>query len=791
MYLINTATLKLEEFSGDVIPKYAILSHTWGDEEVTLQQFSQPDAAAKNGYSKIERMCSKSLDRGLEYAWVDTCCINKTSSAELSEAINSMFQWYEEAEVCFAYLEDVSSSGVNTAFESARWFTRGWTLQELLAPRRLEFFTSEWKSIGTREELSDPISLATGINKAYISDTGLSSRFELLRKASVAERMSWAAKRMTSRKEDIAYCLLGIFGVNMPLIYGEGMNAFLRLQEEIIRKYVDLTLLAWNTDHRGEPIPPKEPIEFSSWRSALDMLICKQHPWAAPRDEPKSLGPDMPFLAHTPSSFLGCEDIVLHHSPFNWSLTSKGLNITSLPVSQNRKPYLILPCYFRNDPTQVLCLPLSTDLNGSHLRRHVPLKLVDYRKWHQWDRRTMILGIRTGSITQVSDTHLHDVGFNLLVGKTPPGIQLCQIYSNGIWESCRESTPVHFIRVNFANNHYQLTGLLLKDKKSDIGFAIIAAISTSGIFSPLTSEILSLEHEMSLRQVNCCIIRPATCEIVQSVIETSQIKDMPRYLELQSTLTYCTIARELFLGRSLSDLSLFHITIHQSTSPIRNTLLKLSYDVTAQITKWIRNGTTTPSRMEEIGALLLGCLLVIWTSLIGAIAILIYTFLSQPLLSMAVFGPIFLGVGLSMVNGAYSNHPDGDLATILLNTYLSAIVPRLELSIIFALLTVNMLPILSCFQPRASLFLKQRKGTITISVAIIVALWDIPIWLCFPFTIWVFILTRMILWMNSPGNRWIGIDELDPSTLLPFYIHFAKSIFFANISRSMGAVRNR
>ncbi|KAH8901906.1 HET-domain-containing protein [Coniochaeta sp. PMI_546] len=239
MRLLNTTTIELTEFVGEV-PPYAILSHTWGDEEVTFQDMTcnkQAAARKKGYYSKILGACDQArVEDGLEWVWVDTCCIDKSSSAELSEAINSMFQWYNKARVCYAYLSDVQNE---TQFTFSRWFTRGWTLQELLAPREIEFYSSTWEFIGTKFGLADSIAHVSGVESTYL-------RGEPFFAASVAQRMSWASRRKTTREEDIAYCLLGVFGVNMSLIYGEGgTKAFVRLQEEIMRNCNDQSILAW------------------------------------------------------------------------------------------------------------------------------------------------------------------------------------------------------------------------------------------------------------------------------------------------------------------------------------------------------------------------------------------------------------------------------------------------------------------------------------------------------------------------------------------------------------------
>lgn len=244
MRLIHGETLRLEEFTDNHIPPYAILSHTWGLEEVTFHEMKVdlPKEARRSlisdskeeSYRKIEYCCAQASKDGLTYSWVDTCCIDKSSSSELSEAINSMFRWYSNAAICYAYLSDVS---LTTKGIQSRWFSRGWTLQELIAPRNIKFYTMKWEFIGTKQSLCKSIAGITGIDEETLLDpTSLSS-------ASVGHKMSWAAKRQTTRTEDVAYCLMGIFDVNMPLLYGEGEKAFIRLQEEIIKENDDHSLL--------------------------------------------------------------------------------------------------------------------------------------------------------------------------------------------------------------------------------------------------------------------------------------------------------------------------------------------------------------------------------------------------------------------------------------------------------------------------------------------------------------------------------------------------------------------
>ncbi|KAK4186942.1 HET-domain-containing protein [Podospora australis] len=236
MRLINTATLIFEEFIGSHIPPYAILSHTWEDDEVTFSDFARPYRDRKAGWDKIAQSCRLALKEGLRYAWVDTCCIDKSSSAELTEAINSMFRWYGRAKVCYAYLADLEPG---KEMKDCRWFTRGWTLQELIAPKDVYFFDGNWKSIGTKVGMVATLSAITGINIAVLKG------WHQLQDVAVAVKMSWAARRNTTRIEDTAYCLLGIFDVNIPLLYGEEMKAFRRLQEEIIKSTADFSIFAW------------------------------------------------------------------------------------------------------------------------------------------------------------------------------------------------------------------------------------------------------------------------------------------------------------------------------------------------------------------------------------------------------------------------------------------------------------------------------------------------------------------------------------------------------------------
>ncbi|CEJ90082.1 hypothetical protein VHEMI05889 [[Torrubiella] hemipterigena] len=280
MWLINASSLKLELVYGDSTPKYAVLSHSWGLEEVSLAEFNQAhddtDVAAtiraKAGYKKIVDACNKTKLDGFNYIWIDTCCIDKSSSAELTEAINSMFAWYRDSEVCYSLLSDLDSdlgqatdSQIKDALASCRWFTRGWCLQELLAPRMMLFFNRHWGQVGDRNNLTHIISDITGVPQSLLT----SPPQQDLQDFPIAERISWIAHRKTTRKEDMAYSLLGLLDINMPMLYGEGDKAFIRLQEEVIKKYNDFTIFAWQgkstVDGDFMPILAPSPANFAGF----------------------------------------------------------------------------------------------------------------------------------------------------------------------------------------------------------------------------------------------------------------------------------------------------------------------------------------------------------------------------------------------------------------------------------------------------------------------------------------------------------------------------------------------
>ncbi|KAH8891656.1 HET-domain-containing protein [Thozetella sp. PMI_491] len=276
MRLLNTATLRLETFLVSELPPYAILSHTWAQDEVLFEDLEPAKnpvlgklTTNKAGGSKLVQSARLAAQEGYQYIWIDTCCIDKSSSAELSEAINSMFRWYMLSTVCYAYLADVDATPSDTAavldqFHRCRWFTRGWTLQELIAPGNLVFFNKSWNPIGTRDSLKSNIEQISQVPSPILASDasqkpGSRNPLHYLSRVSVSTRLSWAARRQTQRIEDEAYSLMGMFGINMPLIYGEGSNAFQRLQEELIRISDDQSILAFRNP-RSNPMPYGERI---------------------------------------------------------------------------------------------------------------------------------------------------------------------------------------------------------------------------------------------------------------------------------------------------------------------------------------------------------------------------------------------------------------------------------------------------------------------------------------------------------------------------------------------------
>ncbi|KAL1948078.1 hypothetical protein VTO73DRAFT_12153 [Trametes versicolor] len=315
---LNTWTGEFELHPDPSEVTYAILSHVWRDSEnggeqsyddvlkiqaaVRKRRFTllRASKASLTKYrergtifarpelsDKIKGFCKVARESGFRLAWNDACCIDKTNSAELSEAINSMYEWYRLSDMCYVYLADVSDGDVPTdssfsSFQESRWHYRGWTLQELIAPERIIFLTRTWNFLGTKMGLAKTLEKITKVDfDILLGRTTLDS-------VSVARRMSWAAERKTTRVEDRAYSLLGIFGLHMSPIYGEGDNAFLRLQEEIIRTIPDQSILVWG--------------------NKCDLELSDKGEWSVESSYGFPEENDG-LLARSPRSFSGCSDI--------------------------------------------------------------------------------------------------------------------------------------------------------------------------------------------------------------------------------------------------------------------------------------------------------------------------------------------------------------------------------------------------------------------------------------------------------------------------------------------------
>ncbi|KAK3640158.1 hypothetical protein LTR22_017157 [Elasticomyces elasticus] len=335
MRLINIDTLEFAEFYDDAIPAYAILSHRWTTDELTYADFRKGRRKESIGYEKVLRLqevtqqynawlqhgrneaivaevrltpeaahrvktLADKAEQPVKYMWLDTCCIDKRSSAELSEAINAMYSYYSIAQICFAHLADVHvienidhlSPEMEHMMQESVWFTRGWTLQEMIAPERILFCDDDWhffahKCKGTVQSIWSPeqkhhcneLPSSYHVNKVIAQITGVAS--EVISSATrqkgpfykptAFEIFRWASGRNTSRVEDMSYCLLGLLGINMPLLYGEGLLAFRRLQEAIMANTSDETFFAFHsvdTYNKAAPILAKSPRDFAcinSW----------------------------------------------------------------------------------------------------------------------------------------------------------------------------------------------------------------------------------------------------------------------------------------------------------------------------------------------------------------------------------------------------------------------------------------------------------------------------------------------------------------------------------------------
>lgn len=359
MRLLNSRTKEFKEFPDCPYREYAILSHTWSEnnaEEVVFSDMTNLNAARlKAGWKKIEFCCRQAIQDRIDWVWIDTCCIDKSSSAELTEAINSMFKWYRKSLRCYVYLSDASnvssrssSDEIMTAIQECRWFQRAWTLQELLAPFTVHFYSSSWAFIGTKATLRTIICQCSKIDETALY-------LWKPRKFCVSQIMQWAETRESTRIEDHAYSLMGLFEINMPIIYGEGLKAFQRLQEHILKQSTDHTLLAHFHTNCIAPSAKlfwaSEPIAYQEYVEKAEMV----------------------------------------HADFSCSITPQGVKLWAHIIKQHTKAYhgkdgnhlAVLRCSPRDQPSKLYALPL----------RHL---------WHNEYQKTRVLRLLTIDITELA-----------------------------------------------------------------------------------------------------------------------------------------------------------------------------------------------------------------------------------------------------------------------------------------------------------------------------------------------------------------------------------------------------
>ncbi|KAK2596401.1 hypothetical protein N8I77_013293 [Diaporthe amygdali] len=294
MRLLDTTSLEFHvgEHATFRHEGYATLSHRWVGQEITLDQFGSHVEELRSSarplspqLEKIRATCATARSKGIKWIWIDSCCIDKRDMVELTESINSMYKWYRDSVLCIVYLYDVKKNDAVSITnphifnridrdEPSEWFSRGWTLQELLAPREMEFYDKEWTYMGTKKDMKTSLGKVTGINEIYLSGQ------VHFRKACIAVKMSWMARRKTTRREDVAYSMVGLFGITMTPVYGEGHGAFARLQEILMSwSSMDESLFAW----KMPAVDAGDQYKYSSdpWQSGEWGLLAPSPEWFA------------------------------------------------------------------------------------------------------------------------------------------------------------------------------------------------------------------------------------------------------------------------------------------------------------------------------------------------------------------------------------------------------------------------------------------------------------------------------------------------------------------------------
>ncbi|KAK1656487.1 hypothetical protein BDP81DRAFT_444989 [Colletotrichum phormii] len=463
MRLINVHTGRLEEFHS-AVPPYAIHSHTWGfdKEEISFEDI-QSDETTKQGpgLRKLQGCCKQAIRDRLQYAWVDTCCIDKKNSTELHEAINSMFEWYRKAEEAF-----------ETKFRRSRWFERGWTLQELLAPRMLAFYDHHWNALGTKKELADQIQDITGIPTEYLVGR------HRLQGASVAQRMSWAATRETKKAEDMAYSLMGIFDINMSMIYGEGgAKAFGRLLKEIMVRSADDSTLAWDlntipTDINGLTVSGDRhggvhPVSPAAFRYSGAVVSS----WSAPEPTVEGSG-------------------VLHGN----------LTIRVPPMTTSSgDTYGLLNCSISNRPETFIGIPLCRiphGLSNAEFVRPAGSEAVAIPA----PRRTLDhQSIRVFESQNLDDCRRMDRQYGFFI-EMAPGLGILEVYPSDRWE--RERSYILSGNIGFRHRNIQRTWVRFRDtERSTKDFFIALNIENKETKSEARCHVLVASRDTTLRAI--------------------------------------------------------------------------------------------------------------------------------------------------------------------------------------------------------------------------------------------------------------------------------------------------
>ncbi|KAK1071551.1 hypothetical protein LTR74_003181 [Friedmanniomyces endolithicus] len=275
MRLLNVSTLQFREFHRDT-PRYIAASHRWkAGMEAMIGDIQNRSNVDKSGFQKVEGFAKyvRANFKDVEWLWIDTCCINQDSSQEVNEAVNSMFSWYANAYVCLAYLTDVFDSKEKHELDASEWFRRGWTLQELLAPQIVVFLSRDWRVIGhkaSRGWTSSTFGVEVDAGPSLVSAIASITRvpesvlydFEQSKRYTVEERLAWSAGRETTKREDVYYSLLGMFGVRMSLDYGEGTDeARRRLLGKIAKSDQQPDRAVWTASVRTQASRPIVGVE--------------------------------------------------------------------------------------------------------------------------------------------------------------------------------------------------------------------------------------------------------------------------------------------------------------------------------------------------------------------------------------------------------------------------------------------------------------------------------------------------------------------------------------------------